>query len=249
MGRARARGAGKPTRWDVKRSDDGFTLIEMMIVVTLIAIIAAIAVPNLIAARLSANESSAVATLRSISTAQAQFQMSGKCDVNDNGAGEYGLLREMSSAARVRTSPDAADMGDYMNPQVLSGSFRVSSGGGEVTRSGYIFRLALPGTNGTGVLETSVGALDAPVHSSLAETTWCCYAWPASYSRSGNRTYFVNERADIVSTDYDSYSGAGRITAANVGSAFMAGADARLITGIVAVGTRGRDGRIWKPLS
>jgi type IV pilus assembly protein PilA len=52
----------------------GFSLIELLIVVAIILIIAAIAIPNLIRARISANQSSAVASLRSISTAQIQYQ-------------------------------------------------------------------------------------------------------------------------------------------------------------------------------
>ena len=58
----------------------GFTLIELMIVIAIIAIIAAIAIPNLLAARLSANETAAVATLRNILSAQTQFQQSAKAD-------------------------------------------------------------------------------------------------------------------------------------------------------------------------
>ncbi|MHC4409440.1 MAG: prepilin-type N-terminal cleavage/methylation domain-containing protein, partial [Planctomycetota bacterium] len=42
----------------------GFTLIELMIVIAILAIIAAIAIPNLLAARLNANETAAIATLR-----------------------------------------------------------------------------------------------------------------------------------------------------------------------------------------
>lgn len=47
----------------------GFTLVEIMIVVAIIALLAAIAIPNLLRARLTANESAAQATLRTISTA------------------------------------------------------------------------------------------------------------------------------------------------------------------------------------
>lgn len=47
----------------------GFTLVEIMIVIAIIALLAAIAIPNLLRARVTANESAAQATLRTISTA------------------------------------------------------------------------------------------------------------------------------------------------------------------------------------
>ena len=51
----------------------GFTLVEIMIVVAIIALLAAIAIPNLLRARLNANETNAQATLRTISTAAESF--------------------------------------------------------------------------------------------------------------------------------------------------------------------------------
>ncbi len=71
----------------------GFTLIELMIVIAIIAIIAAIAIPNLLSARLNANETSAISTLRNVSSAQAQFQASAKADVDHDGSGEVGMFR------------------------------------------------------------------------------------------------------------------------------------------------------------
>ena len=69
-----------------------FTLIELMIVVAIIAIIAAVAIPNLLRSRIGANESSALGSLKSISVGQLSFKN-----------GEFGFLEELSGQGALRT--------------------------------------------------------------------------------------------------------------------------------------------------
>jgi len=69
------------------KKQQGFTLIELLIVVAIIAIIAAIAIPNLLTARQAANETSAIGSLRTITSAQAAYSA-----VNN---GYYGSIGEL----------------------------------------------------------------------------------------------------------------------------------------------------------
>ena len=222
----------------MRRSQSGFTLIELMIVIAIIAIIAAIAIPNLLAARLSANETAAIATLRNITSAQAQFQQSAKADTDNDGTGEYGGFIELSGAAPGR-------MLAVLVPPVLSGSFRVLNANGQVSRSGYFFTLFLPDVNGAPVQEPQGGFTGGSgLDPDLAETTWCAYAWPVNYQQSGNRTFFTNQAGDVVATEDNSYSGT---TTGPAGDAAFV--NSGVITGSVAIAGTGADGNIWKQVN
>jgi prepilin-type N-terminal cleavage/methylation domain-containing protein len=81
-----------------RRLSGAFTLVELMIVIAIIAILAAMATPNLISARKAANEASAIGALKAVSSSQAIYR---EGDKERDGNLDYGMLTELSNTTLV----------------------------------------------------------------------------------------------------------------------------------------------------
>ena len=112
----------------------GFSLIELLIVVAIILIIAAIAIPNLIRAKISANESSAVASIRDIKTAEVLYY-------NAYPTIGYAIqLQDLGGAQPCTSAPTTACL--VADP--LS-----TAGPGTQGKSGYVFSAVGSASSGT----------------------------------------------------------------------------------------------------
>jgi type IV pilus assembly protein PilA len=158
------------------RKQNGFSLIELLIVVAIILIIAAIAIPNLMRARIAANESAAASTLRTINTAEVSY-------ITAYPASNYGVLTVLGGPAPCTPSATTACL--------IDNTLATDNGG--AGKSGYHSAVATPtpGKYAATEVPVSLGSTgvnsfcateDAVIHKNTAGTIndWgSCNALPA----------------------------------------------------------------------
>jgi type II secretory pathway pseudopilin PulG len=208
--------------------------IDVGIVVGVLVVAAAVAVPRLLAVRMSANEEAAMATLHNLFEAQVNMRQLAKIDADGSGRGEYAGLVELSGAGKGR-------MECPLTPPLLRDTLARVDGVGEACRIGYRYCVYLPAADGSGVPEPAAGFTRQLVDASLAETAWCAYAWPMDYPMSGERTFFINQKGVVLMTESRFYSGLAKGPAAT--AAFRSGEG---LTGETAIGGVGADGHVWR---
>ena len=142
----------------LRRTQKGFSLIELLIVVAIILIIAAIAIPNLMRARMAANDSSAAASERSIVTAEVGYY-SAYPTIG------YTAMAKLGGAAPCTPAPATACLIDNL---------LASAAAGGAGKSGFFFA-ATPSAGANSTVNNQFYTTGYPISAQTGTKSYCAF--------------------------------------------------------------------------